>query len=186
MVDNTLRIGNDVFTVSPLLAEASFLLQPKIVPILPDVGELYGIFTQAAAAVLSELKAPPAAAGAPQESEAPAAGAGGEGVSPEQLAAASQLATEYVARASAAVARLCAKLPPDELRYIMRTLLQGATMNGAQLYTPQGNPIDVLLRGRTLDVWRLLIHAVKVSYPDFFGLADALRARVAAAKSSAK
>lgn len=185
MVDNTLRIGNDVFTVSPLLAEASFLLQPKIVPILPDVGELYGIFTQAAAAVLSELKAPPAAAGAPQESEAPAPSAG-DGVSPEQLAAASQLATEYMARASAAVARLCAKLPPDELRYIMRTLLQGATMNGALLYTPQGNGIDVLLRGRTLDVWRLLIHAVKVSYPDFFGLADALRARVAAAKSSAK
>jgi hypothetical protein len=68
----------------------------------------------------------------------------------------------------------------------MRTLLTGATMNGTLLYQgAAGEPIHVLLQRRTLDTWRLLIHAVRVSYPDFFDLARALRDRPAAGGSSA-
>ncbi len=44
---NELRIGDDVFTVNPLLGERSFLLQPLIAPVLPDCGALFGLFVRA-------------------------------------------------------------------------------------------------------------------------------------------
>lgn len=83
------------------------------------------------------------------------------------------------------IARLAGKLPPETLRTITRTLLAGATMNGVELYQPAGNPIDILLRGRTLDFWRLLIHAMRSSYPDFFGLLKGRRAPPVAGAPSA-
>jgi len=69
-----------------------------------------------------------------------------------------------------AVGRFFAKLPADELEAVTRELLAGATMDGAQLFTAAGNPFDLVMRGRTLDVWRLLAFAVEVNYPDFFAL----------------
>ena len=145
MVDPALKIGDDVFVVSPLLGEESFLLQPKLMPIVADC--MTGFFAMH------------------------------EKVADGQL--------DYVALAdklSPLVQSIASKLPIEELRFIMRALLRGATMNGQQLYTPAGNPIDVLLQQRSLDVWRLLFHAVKVSYPDFFQAARRVLAGAAAAQ----
>jgi hypothetical protein len=166
-LDTSLKIGNDVFTVSPLAGESSFLLQPKILPLLPDVGALVSLFATAMAA------APSAPDDATEEAKALASGA--------QVAA----ATGFLAEAAVVVARLCAKMPSADLKEVMRTLLEGATMNGTLLYTGQGNPINVLMQGRTIDIWRLLAHALKVSYPDFFGLLGAFRGRVGKAGASA-
>jgi hypothetical protein len=81
-------------------------------------------------------------------------------------------------KAAPVIARACAKLPPAELRDIMRTLLRGATMNGQRLYLDDGSaPINVLMQGRTLDIWRLLLKALEVSYPDFFDLVRGLRGK---------
>jgi hypothetical protein len=148
MVDTSLKLGNDVFTVSPLGGEASFLLQPKLLPLVVD-------FVMAAGALNETV---------------------GEGFDAAAIAA----------KVGPIVQSMVGKLSPDDLKYIMRTLLTGATMNGTLLYQgAAGEPIHVLLQRRTLDTWRLLIHAVRVSYPDFFDLARALRDRPAAGGSSA-
>ena len=172
-VSREIKIGNDVFTVEPLLGESSFLLQPLLVPILADVAALYGLFTSAVVDLVG-LK---------------------EGVTPEGVAAAKAKLDQNVMsllpevqpaleKAGPIIARLCAKLPAADLQHIMRTLLKGATFNGQQLYTAQGNPIDIVMRGRTLDVWRLLIHALEVSYPDFFDLLRGPAAQPAAEASA--
>jgi hypothetical protein len=140
----TFKIGSDVFTVEPLLGEASFLLQPRILPLVSDLAALATAQADAADSILALLD-----------------------------------------KASPIVARACAKLPPSELRDIMRTLLAGARMNGSLLYTDKGNPIDFLMMGRTLDIWKLIIKALEVSYPDFFGLVKGLRGQAKAAASSA-
>jgi len=143
MVDPTLKIGDDVFVVSPLLGEESFLLQPKLMPIVADCITAFV---------------------AMQENVA-------EG------------GLDYAALAgklSPLVQSIAAKLPMEDLRFIMRSLLRGATMNGKLLYAQDGAPINVLLQQRSLDVWRLLFHAVKVSYPDFFQAARRVFAGVAA------
>lgn len=86
-------------------------------------------------------------------------------------------------RAAAAFFR---EMPRQRLDAIVRELLQGATMDGKQLFTPAGNPFDVLMRGRALDTWQLLWLALEVSYPDFFGrLAGLAGAAVAKASGSA-
>jgi hypothetical protein len=61
------------------------------------------------------------------------------------------------------------EMPPGEFGAISRALLRNATMNGMPLFTEQGNPYDALMRGRTMDTWRLLVYALRVWYPDFFG-----------------
>lgn len=83
-------------------------------------------------------------------------------------------------------------MPPGELERITRTLLADATCamaDGAKvrIFAPAGSTggdlFDSLLKGKTIDIWRLLLHALEVWYPDFFG-----RARVlfVAAKGKAK
>ena len=72
-----------------------------------------------------------------------------------------------------AIGRFFEKLPPAELEAITRILLQSATMDGTALFAQvegQGDPFNILMRGRTLDVWRLIWFAVEVNYPDFFAL----------------
>jgi hypothetical protein len=148
-MDRTLRIGDDVFSVSPLTGERSFLLQPLIAPAMADFGALFALFVRAFASGDEEPKI--------AADEEPKANAVVE-------------ALDALEQAGPVIARLCSKLPPEQLRTIIRELLAGATMNGKPLYSVQGNPIDVLLQGRTMDFWRLLIHAMRVTYPDFFSL----------------
>lgn len=153
---NAIKLGAETFTVNALLAEDSFDLQPKLLPVLPDMLELYAMFAQEFLSLAEEK--------------------GLDGDVPVEEVLDKGLA--LLARASPIISRLCSKLAPDELRYIRRTLLAGATCNGKPLYggaTGQGNAIDFILQGRTLDMWRLQVFAVRVSYPDFFGLLAALR-----------
>lgn len=86
-----------------------------------------------------------------------------------------------VAVLAPAVSRFFAKMPPAELLEITKQLLDGATMDGVQLFSAAGNPIEVQLRGRTLDMWRLLWFALEVNYPDFF---VELRGSVAASRAA--
>lgn len=154
---NALKLGTDTFTVNALLAEESFDLQPKLLPVLPDMLELAAMFTREFFELV-EAKGGDANVDVPIE-EILDKGLG------------------LLGRASPIISRVCAKLNPDEMRYIRRTLLSGATCNGKPLYGKpgEGNLIDVVLQGRTIDLWRLLIFAVEVSYPDFFALLAALK-----------
>jgi hypothetical protein len=63
-----------------------------------------------------------------------------------------------------------AKLGPADLEEVVRTLLDGATMDGTPLFSAAGDTFNLRMQGRTLDTWKLLAFAVKVNYPDFFGL----------------
>jgi len=161
-MSNEVNIGGDVFTVNPLAGERSFLLQPKLAPAVSEIVRLAVLFFRAVGA---------AGESADAENEVPA----------EKMAAAAETVLD---EASDIIARLCAKLGPD-LQPIMRELLAGATMNGKPLYGQPGagNPIDGLMRGRTMDMWKLLAHAMTVSYPDFFGLLRAFRGAKKAAPS---
>lgn len=82
-----------------------------------------------------------------------------------------------------AVGRFFSKLPEPELEVVVRALLSNAKMNGLPLFTGAGDPVDALLAGRVLDVWKLLWFALQENYPDFFG---ALGGLSAAAKAEAR
>lgn len=81
--------------------------------------------------------------------------------------------------------KIAAKLQPEILEELIKKLLLGATMDGTQLFTAEGNPFDVKMRGRTLDIWKLLWHAIRVNYPDFFGMLPAVSASSVGVKGSA-
>lgn len=92
------------------------------------------------------------------------------------------LAEMDVAALGPAMSKFCAALPAAELEAVTRELLADATVDGVQLL-----PVfDAKMRGRTMDTWRLLWHALKVNYPDFFGLLAARRAGGEAASPSEK
>lgn len=140
----TFKLGTNMFSVAPLLGEESFLLQPRILPLVAELSALVGAQAES-----------------------------GESM------------TALIEKVAPIVTRACAKLPPDELKFIMRSLLKNATMDGQQLYreNPDGTTvalINVLMQGRTLDIWKLLAKALEVSYPDFFALARGFQARAAA------
>lgn len=75
------------------------------------------------------------------------------------------------------------QMPPGELGAIRRILLAKATCGKVPLFgSPGGDAFDGLMAGRTMDVWKLMWHALEVWYPDFFGGARALLARRAASE----
>lgn len=165
-----LTLGTDAFTVNPLAGEESFVFQPRILPLVAELVALMGISS-------SGDDAP-----APEEPAVPS----DDPVEPPPAAAKpSRSLGDILAEAAPIVSRACARMPPEELRTVLRTLLKGATMNGQQLYTEKGNPINVLMRGRVIDMWKLVMFALQVSYPDFFGLLRGLRKKPAAATDSA-
>jgi hypothetical protein len=163
------QIGDRVYRVIPLLASRSFLLQPRIMPIVGEVlGALPAIY-----APLRTLK--------PEDGKSPLDMDIGEALASNQATAAARAVADAVAGA-------CAKLPPSELGEIMRTLLDGARAiyadaDGRQhadfLFTADrpsihGHAFDTLMQGRTLETWALLWFAVEVSFPDVFLRARAL------------
>jgi hypothetical protein len=135
MANNTCTIGSDTFRVSLLDFEATCDLLPLVMPVVADVARLVAMAFGAAV----ELQ--------------------GDGVDLSNfdvanLDVAALAKSPALADASAIVADIAAKLPPERLRYLRRTLLAGALMNGVPLYaTAPGQPdmIGQLLRGRTLD-----------------------------------
>lgn len=159
-----IQLGNQTFTVNALLAEESFDLQPKLAPIIPEIAQLAAIFSGSLAHLAEVDKRV-------DEGEL------SNNDLLEQIRDVSRVVGPIVER-------VCKLLSPDDLRYIRRTLLRDALCDGRPLYaaTPdKPSPINVILQGRTLDMWRLIIFAVKVSYPDFFALGEsvALRSRTA-------
>ncbi len=145
------KIGPDVFTVAALPAMRSFILQPRLAPLL-------GIVIEALA------------------------GAQRRGIS--SLKDLVDHEDDVLALIGPVIGKLSSVLPPVELEAITKELLYGAAMNGRALFTPEGNPFDVVMRGRTMDTWRLLLFALEINYPDFSGALGSIGASGQVAASS--
>lgn len=159
-----LKIGDRNYEVPELPAFESFTMQPRLAPIIAEVAVL-------AFGALSKLK------------DEDGKDLDLKNMSIEQFMALDVgIDTDAVL---AAVARVCAKLPQPDFKRLVRDLLGGARCNGAQLFTENGNPFDVLMRGRTLETWRLLFFAVQINYPDVFSRRGASGAQSPAASPSA-
>lgn len=78
--------------------------------------------------------------------------------------------TDVLDALGAAVTKFCETLPPKELEAVTRELLSGASRDNVPLFTGQGDPFDVLMRGHTMEIWQLLGMALEANYPDFFAL----------------
>lgn len=140
------QIGDDIFTVQPMLGEESFIFQPRLAPIVVELSSLLTLQVKEG-----------------EDHDIP----------------------DLVGKIVPVVERVAAKLRPEELRDIVRTLLRGATMNGKPLYGDDGTRlIDVLMQGRSFTIWKLLAKALEASYPDFFDRLRGLRVRAEAARAS--
>lgn len=161
-MSNELRIGERLYTVQPLSAMRSFTLQPRLLPAVSEALALFfGLVRDVAKSGGDEAKLD---VGALLEAD----------VDLDKLVQ--------------SFSRVAEKLPPAELEAITRTLLAGATCNGTLLFAAvqgEGDTFDVLMRGRMVEVWRLLWHAVRVNYPDFFALRAGPAAPAAGANPSA-
>jgi len=133
------KIGDHLYSITPLPALASFTLQADLAPALAAV----------AGAVGGDL---------------------------------ASLEVEAMAKAAGA---FFAALPRDKFSNVVRELLSPVLRDGAPLFTSAGNPFDVVMAGSTLDTWKLLLAALEVNYPDFFGALAALRAAGAVNPSAA-
>jgi hypothetical protein len=149
----SIKIGDDVFDVSPLPAEVTFDLQPRLAPLLTEIGRIWIGLMQ----LDGEMKIDPTT------------------IDPAQIAPLVELLVPAVERA-------CRLLPRGELRLLLRELLAGATavtptgsvlLFGAVAGAGTADPFNLLFRGRTMDIWRLLVFALKVHYPDFLGVVGA-------------
>lgn len=159
----SIKIRDKTFEINPLLVEDSFDLQPFLLPVLPEIGQLIALFF-GDVSKFAELDRQDDAAKSPEEKA-------------EILRQFSEEGGAMLAKASPILERISRALPPEKLRHIRRTLLREATCGGVALYgnTPrEGDAINVLLAGRVIDVWRLLLFAVQISYPDFFEMAASL------------
>lgn len=145
----TIRIGNDVFTVSPLGAVRSFELQADIWPPVT--------------AALEEIAKGVAASGIPLK-----------GFDFDKLFESN--AVEIVAALSRGAAAFFRHLPREKLGFVLRELLGTAKKGTIDLFGP-GEPFNTEMQGRTMDTWRLIIFSLQISYPDFFARLPALAAR---------
>lgn len=73
--------------------------------------------------------------------------------------------------------RIFSEMAPGEFEGLTRALLRETTCDGLPLFAggPGGDAFDALMRGRTLDTFKLLGHAVLAWYPDVFTLARDLK-----------
>jgi len=178
MQETALQIGSDTFRVSLLDFETTCDLLPVILPAAAEIARLYALLfgevVRVAASTGKEAK-----------------DLDGQSIADLQIDASLVLKflpalTGPLADASAIIATVCEKLPAATLRHVRRTLLAGATMNGTPLYAiaeGQKDMIGLLLRGRTIDGWRLMLFALKANYPDFFGLIRRSKGNTPAAES---
>lgn len=136
-------IGKDKFSVDLIDPWESFLLEPILLPVVAEIVPA----VMAAVNVLNDQ-------------------AGGGKVADLEFA---QVLPVLDAIAPA-VGKAFSKLPPDKLDFVARKLLANATMNGQPLFMEGADPIRVLLRGRTLTIWRVLYASLQENYADFFGV----------------
>jgi hypothetical protein len=167
------RIGKHMFVVAPLPAIRSWALQPRLVPFIVEIGRLLALFmTSESGKKIVEMV---------------------EGIDLDKMTVQQFLGmdfdlTESATLAADAAARICRQLGSKELEAVTRELLVGATCDGVQMFnaTPGGGePFDLLMQGKTLDTWRLLLFAVQINYPDVFSPRAALAAASPAAAPSA-
>lgn len=76
------------------------------------------------------------------------------------------------------IGQIFSEMPEGELEKITRELLKDATRDKAPLFNAPlgGDPFDEWMRGKTVETWKLLWHAIQVWYPDVFTLAAAFTA----------
>lgn len=141
-------IGGDTFQVYPLAAMDTWCLQPLILPALGHLATLYGLFVRQSLALVAD--------GTLQE---------GQELDPVTLL---PQVVPMLEQAGPVITKLCQVLPPPQLQEVTRALLRSATINGKPLFSERGDTFNVLMQGRTLDTWQLVIFAMEVSYPDFF------------------
>lgn len=159
-----ITIDNKTYDVNPLLVEDSFDLQPKLIPILPEIGRLLTIFYNDVDKFAELDKAD-------DDAET-------DEVKAEILGQFVGLAGETLEKVSPIFERIAKLVPPAELRYIRRTLLRDATgPGGTPLYGGKGDgdAVNIFFAGNTIGLWKLLIFAVKISYPDFFAIAASVK-----------
>jgi hypothetical protein len=87
-----------------------------------------------------------------------------------------------------ALGQVFAEMPDGELERITKTLLADATVDHAGIKGPlfggpSGGLFDTVMRGRNVETWQLLWHAMGVWYPDFFALVKRSNAPAAKAQS---
>lgn len=160
---NVVKVGETEFQIPPPKGMRSFALQQRIGPV---VGNLIG-------AIVSVLDMP--------------------GIGDVSKLLDSDV-SKALPSALPALGGVLASMPQGELETLTKELLRDAKvkMGGAwvQLFggpasTEADDLFDTVMAGRSLDTWRLLWHAVRVWYPDFFALA-ALRKLGAAAGNDSK
>lgn len=141
-----IKIGDYSFDVPAPPAMRTFSLQQRILPVVGRVlGVLFSIGGKAVDTDLTKLK-------------------GGEIMA-------------LLPQAAPAIGEVFAAMPPGELEDLTRELLRDATVDGwggaskVKLFDGPGGAFDAVMKGRSLDVWKLLWHALEVWYPDFFALA---------------
>ncbi len=142
-----IQIGNTKFEVPEPSAMRSFALQQRVLPV---AGRLVGVLLQVF----------------------------GKTADFDFEKFAELNVTQALPIALPALGEVVSLMPPGELEAITRELLRDATADGMKLVgtNAAGDLFDTVMRGRTLDTWRLLWHALKVWYPDFFALAGPWRA----------
>lgn len=176
-----ITIGGTRFLIRHIDALESAALLPRIVPI---VTEIFVSF-------LGALPSPPPVDGEEDEGGAEVSEDAAE-ATPDPKKAIAEIRQRVTAsrlgkiaekfgiadldmdRVTPIVARVCAQLPPDELKEIITTLLRETAADEKRLFPEKDKGgkahFDKVMAGRTLDTFRLLWEAVKVVYADFFEL----------------
>ena len=147
-----IKLGSNTFSINLLSASDAFDLQPLL---WPAVSEALGALATLASSGKMDLTK----------------------IGEEDEAGAVEAIQKSSPVVIAAVAGIFNRLPVERLRDVRKQLLQGARCDNKELFSAQGDTFEVIMRGRTLDTWRLLIWALRCNYPDFFDLVgDALTA----------
>lgn len=173
-----IHLGDTEFKIGPIDADESFDLQPRIFPVIAEV----------MASIVTMIKAAP-----PEDRPE---GADPDGAEREMLnkrrmtigalgRAAQKLQIEKMDADGIVpiVARVCAQLPPDELRAIRRVLLSNSFANGERLYARKPGEkgcFSEVMQGRTIDTWRVMYEAFRVVFADFFDRLSASLGKLAA------
>lgn len=156
-----IKLGGQTFVVPPPKASRTFALQQHLIPI---AGNILGAFTVIIGK--NDIK---------------------DLVESEIF--------ESLPAALPALGRIFSEMPPGELDRVNRTLLGDPKISGDEkrvakcgdtpLFGMKGeDPYDEIMAGRTIDMWRLTIHALEAWYPDFFGLVQPFVERVKKASLS--
>lgn len=165
MVRTRVKIGDRIFNVPQPYAMKSFALQQRIIP----------VFSRVVAVIANVVRFLPDDGGV---------------IDVEKLLDTLDL-EKILPAAMPHIGLIFSEMPRNELQELTAELLGDATCHVQEgVDVPLfggpagGNAFDTMMQGRTVDIWRLLLHALGVWYPDFFALAARAGARRAAENGS--